>query len=81
MFITLQTELTAEGVVCTHETLGKVATIVPEFNERHERQWYVRPYVFPPYERGAKFKSMRAAEYYAVALGYEMFETRENNNG
>jgi hypothetical protein len=38
--------------------------------------WEVYPYGFPPYERLANFKSLQAAEFYALALAYEMHETK-----
>jgi hypothetical protein len=69
--ITLGTELTPEGIVCDHATLGKVATII-----RDGYSWYVRPHSFPPYEMGKSFKSMRAAEFYALVIAYEMMETK-----
>jgi len=73
--ITLETELTAAGIVCTHATLGKVATIAREF-EAGAATWFVRPYTFPIYERGIHFASLRAAEFYALALAYEMHEVK-----
>jgi hypothetical protein len=72
--ISLDTELTPDGIVCTHGTLGQVATIKHKTTETGDVEWYVFPYSFPPYERGAFFKSLHAAEFYAVALGYEMAE-------
>lgn len=68
--ISLNTELTPAGIVCSNATLGKVATI-----ERKAGMWSVMPYAFPPYERtAAPFKSLRAAEYYVLALAHEMVE-------
>lgn len=72
--ITLQTELTPEGITCSNSVLGKVATIIRQIDKG---DWYVRPYSFPPYERGATFKSLAAAEFYAVALAHEMVETKQ----
>jgi len=72
-YIALNTELTAEGVVCRNDQLGKVATIQRDLKED---EWYVMPYAFPPYERQARFKSYKAAEFYALALAYEMHEER-----
>ena len=75
MSITLQTELTPRGIVCTHPTLGKVATIERKFEKAEAGKWFVFPYAFPAYERGATFHSLQAAEFYAVALAHEMHET------
>ena len=75
MTISLETNLTPRGIECTHPSLGKVATIERKFEEPRGK-WFVYPYVFPPYERGAYFESLRAAEFYALALAYEMHETR-----
>lgn len=75
--ITLTTELTPDGVVCSNETLGKVATIVREFQGVMGDAWFVRPYGLPIYERGVRFKSYQAAEYYALAIAHEMHETKE----
>lgn len=83
--ITLTTELTKEGVVCSHSVLGKVATIMPATSEAkvsnswagQDGKWFVFPYVFPAYERGARFHSLKAAEAYALALAYEMQEIRQ----
>jgi hypothetical protein len=78
--ITLGTELTPEGIVCDHATLGKVATIIRVFqSSNQEAGWYVQPYKFPPYEMGKTFKSMRAAEFYALVLAYEMMEMQTAN--
>lgn len=81
--ITLTTELTPEGVVCTHHVLGKVATlrrsvthVVNGASTVEVPMWEVFPYKFPPIERAAEFKSLRAAESYALALAYEMMETK-----
>lgn len=67
MQLTCDTEITARGIEVTHKVLGKIATI-----ERRDTGWFVFPYVFPPAERGATFKSLEAAEYYALALAHEM---------
>jgi hypothetical protein len=74
--ITLTTELTPAGVVCENAVLGKVATIKRIIEPVHSR-WEVFPYAFPPSERTAEFKSYAAAEFYALALAHEMFETQE----
>jgi hypothetical protein len=71
--ITLQTELTPDGIICSNATLGQVATIRRECKTA---MWEVYPYGFPPYERLANFKSLQAAEFYALALAYEMHETK-----
>ena len=73
----LETDLTPDGIVCTHKTLGKVATIVRDSKAGH---WFVRPYAMPCYEEngrklGVWFKSLRAAEYFALSLAYESMET------
>lgn len=81
--IVLDTTLTDAGVECTHPVLGKVATITRTFApgkiagmpDYPAGVWTVIPYRFPPYERGAWFHSMSAAEFYAVALAHEMHET------
>lgn len=77
MNLTCDTELTERGVEVTHATLGKVATIERKLeawgeHKQHPAGWFVFPYVFPPYERGATFQSYQAAEFYALALAYEM---------
>jgi hypothetical protein len=77
--ITLETRYSERGIECEHEVLGKVATIERKFE--NGGGWFVFPYRFAPYERGATFKSLRAAEFYALALAYEMYEMRESNRG
>jgi hypothetical protein len=67
--ITLDTALKDEGVICTHPVFGAVAAIA-----RRNGQWEVYPYSVPPVERVKRFKSYQAAEFYALALAYEMHE-------
>jgi hypothetical protein len=73
MAMELNTELTIEGIECTSPVLGKVATIIRKLDDEELPEcWYVMPYQFEPYNRGVKFVSLDAAEYYAVALACEM---------
>ena len=62
---------TKDGIECSHDVLGKVATI-----KRETAGWYVFPYCYPPHERGATFKSLHAATSYATALAYEMWDAQ-----
>ena len=73
--ITLTTELTKRGILCSHPVLGNVATIEPQFEPDAKGKWYVFPYAFPPYSHGKSFNSLQAAEFYALAIAYEMAET------
>jgi hypothetical protein len=57
-----------DGIECTHDVLGKVATI-----KREAAGWYVFPYRFPPCDHGKTFKSLHAATAYATALAHEMW--------
>ncbi len=66
--ITLETQLTPKGVVCSHPVLGQVATISRDLAAR---DWYVMPYRFPPSTHAKHWDSMQAAEFYALALAYE----------
>jgi hypothetical protein len=70
--VTLDIALKDEGVICIHPVLGEVATIT-----RRNGQWEVYPCSLPPVERLKRFKSYQAAEFYALALGCEIIETRE----
>lgn len=75
MHIVLDTELTPDGIVCRNATLGKVATIkrnAPGSEAAKQGPWYVFPYSYPPYERGANFHSLDGAKAYALALAYDM---------
>lgn len=77
--ITLTTELTEQGIVCTNDVLGKVATIIRNIPSQpgykpEAKRWYVFPYATPPYEDGRYFDSLRAAEFYALTLAYERAE-------
>ena len=76
--ITLQTNLTPQGIECSTEVLGKVATIVPVSCCDGRWEWKVQPYALPPYEWNmvADFRSLKAAEAYALALAFETYERR-----
>jgi len=71
----LDTEITEKGIICSHKAMGQIATI-----KRTSAGWFVFPYTFPPSARSATFISLRAAEYYAVALAYEMQEVQTRHD-
>ena len=81
MNIELETKLIDRGIQCSHPFLGTVATI--EYRPDNEtsghegRPWFVFPYVFEPRYYAQRFASVKAAEAYALALAYEMIETRK----
>jgi hypothetical protein len=69
--ISLDFKWTEIGIVCTHPELGVVASI-----RREKVGW--RVYAAVPCQRGALcFSNLKAAEYYALALAYEMAESRQ----
>lgn len=74
-YITLNSVLTTEGIEYSHPVLGKIATLKKDYPTKGDG-WFVFPYCFQPYERGATFKSLAAAEQYALALAYEQHELR-----
>ena len=77
--IELDTTITERGIVCSHPVLGQIATLQREPVCKHTAdgspRWYVFPYSFAPWIWGKRFKSLHAAEQYAVALAYEQQET------
>ena len=70
--LTLTTKLTAEGIECSHEVVGKVATIKRELVNGNN--WFVFPYRLTCYDHGKRFVSLEAAKTYALALAYETHE-------
>jgi hypothetical protein len=72
--IVLDTEYTKDGILCTHPVMGKIATIIRDYPGHVG--WFVFPYRTACCNDGKGFKSLRAAEFYVLALAYER---RENS--